>query len=154
MRRVFLAFLVLVALAPAAHAQPWLCTDPEGVRSFSYDPASASRKECVHQPIASPNVWRATPGWRAERDAASFPRVDAKTQEKRDLARRELLERELAEERRSLASAMKELQAQKDLRAQAKGGARTDTNLKVYEDRVRTHLSNITNLEKELGREG
>lgn len=151
MRRVF---LVLMALAPAAQAEPWLCTEADGVKAFSYDPASAKRKECVDRPIPSGNVWRANPGWRAQRDAEPFPRVDAKTQKERDLARRELLERELAEERRSLAEAMKELQAQKELQARAKGSARAEDGLKVYEDRVRTHLSNITNLEKELGRKG
>ena len=147
-------FAVLLVLASAAHAEPWLCTQPGGHKEFSYDPASAQRKECVHQPIPSPNVWRANPGWRADRADGVFPRVDERTQKQRDAARREILERELAEERRSLAEARKELAAHKELRARNTDRARVEANLKIYEDRIRVHLTNIANLEKELGREG
>ena len=145
-------FLALFAIAPLAHAEPWLCTEPGGAKYFSYEPQSAARKECVNHPIPSPNVWRPHP--RGVDVDPAFPRVDAKTQKQRDLARREILERELAEERRALAEAMKELQAQKELAAREKNSARAEAGLKAYEDRVRTHLTNITNLEKELGRAG
>ena len=149
MRRVF---LLLMALAPAAHAEPWLCTGPEGIKQFSYDPQSAGRKECVDRPIPSPNVWRAKP--KGDEDSATFPRVDAKTQKQRDLARRDILERELAEERRALADAMKELEAQKERQAGTKDPARAQAGLKAYEERVRVHRTNIANIERELKREG
>ena len=143
----------LLALAPAAHAEPWLCTERDGTKYFSYEPQSAARKECVHHPIPSTNVWRARP---RDEGAADFPRVDARTQKQRDAARRELLERELAEERRSLAEAMKQLAEQKErhVRARETDRARVEAGLKSYQDRIRVHLTNISNLEKELGREG
>ena len=147
-------FALLVVLAPAAHAEPWLCTRPEGHKEFSYDPKSAQSKECVDNPIPSPNVWRANPGWRADRADTGFPRIDERTQKQRDAVRREILERELAEERRSLADARKQLAAEKELHARDKDRRRTESNLKIYEDRIRVHLANIANLEKELGREG
>ena len=147
--RWFLA--ALLGVAQVAYAEPWLCTEAYGVKRFNYDPQSAKRKDCVHHPIPSPNVWRARPSPRADGD---FPRVDASTQKKRDAARREILERELAEERRALAEAMKQLTQQKELRAREKDRALAEANLKAYQDRVRVHLTNISNLEKELGREG
>ena len=147
-------FAVLLVLAPAAHAEPWLCTEPDGNKQFNYDPKSASRKECVHHPIPSANVWRVNPAPRSDAGATAFPRVDARIQKQRDAARRELLERELIEERRSLAEAMKQLAAHKDLHAREKDRGRVEAGLKMYEDRIRVHLSNISNLEKELGREG
>ena len=141
----------LLGIAQAAYAEPWLCTEADGVKRFNYDAQSAKRKECVHHPIPSPNVWRARPAPRA--DGADFPRVDARTQKQRDATRREILERELAEERRALAEAMKQLAEQKELRAREKDRARAEAGLKHYEDRVRVHLTNISTLQKELERE-
>ena len=148
----FFLVLALLAVAPLARAEPWLCTDSHGVKEFSYDPQSARRKECVDQPIPSGNVWSGHP--RRYDGTPGFPRVDAKTQKERDLARREILERELADERRALAEAMKQLETQKGLHAREKDRARAQAGLKMYEDRVRVHLTNIANIERELGRAG
>ena len=144
-------FATLLALAPAAHAEPWLCTEANGAKQFNYDPQSAKRKECVHHPIPSANVWRVNPSPRSDPGDTAFPRVDARIQKQRDAARRELLERELAEERRSLAEAMKQLAVHKEVHAREKDRSRVEAGLKMYEDRIRVHLSNISSLEKELG---
>jgi hypothetical protein len=139
--------LLFVFAAPAAYAEPWLCTNAYGGREFSYDPQAAGMKNCVRHPIPSANVFRPRP-----RDAVpgDFPTVDAKTQKQRDETRRAILERELAEERKALAAAMKQLAEQKELHA--KGGGSQEA-FKRYHDRVRVHSTNIANLEKELGRE-
>lgn len=141
---------LLLAWAPVAHAEPWLCTEPDGTKRFNYEPESAKRKECVDQPIPSANVWRVRP----RDEAADFPRVDTSTQRQRDLARREILQRELAEERRGLAEATRQLAEQKERHARDKDRTRVEAGLKPYQDRIRVHLSNISNLERELGREG
>lgn len=139
----------------AAHAEPWLCTDADGNKAWSYDPASKARKNCVHQPIPSPNVWRSRP--REERAAApaperptAFPSVDARTQVQRDATRRGILERELLEEKKALTAAMSALSEQQRIAAQA-GSRGADAALRPYRERVRVHLTNIANLEKELG---
>ena len=144
-------FLLLLLAPPAAVAEPWLCTEPDGSKGFSYDPASASRRNCVDNPIPSGNTVRVRP--RSE-PTWEFPKVDAKTQKQRDGVRREILERELAEEKKSLTEAMKQLAEQQ--RASPKGRADTaaDERLRSYRERVRLHMTNISNLEKELGREG
>src|SRR4051794_7902721 len=104
MRRVFWALVALTATA--AQAEPWLCTLPDGSKEFSYEPEAARNRNCVAVPISRGYVRRA-PARHPDAYAseAEFPRVDAKTQKRRDTARREILERELEEERRSLADA-------------------------------------------------
>lgn len=151
----FLAVMLTLA-ASVASAEPWLCTEPDGSRRFSYEPESAARKNCVHHPVPSGNVWRARPRTADfEQQSASFPRVDAKTQKQRDATRRAILERELLEERRSLAAAMTLLADQKrELGGKDRNDARLEERLKLYQDRVRVHLTNISNLEKELANEG
>jgi hypothetical protein len=99
-------------------------------------------------------VWRraASPDGTAERPAA-FPRVEATIQKQRDLARREILARELAEEKKALAEAMRELAEQQRAATVARTAGGED-KLKQYRDRVRLHTTNIANLEKELGHAG
>ena len=156
--KLMLPFVGLLA-GPAAHAEPWLCTQPDGNKAFSYEPESAKKKNCVHHPIPSANVWRVRPRepFASYDRPVSFPKVDARTQKHRDLARREILERELAEEKKSLAEAMKQLAEQQRVAAAAPGTVRTPPNgedkLRPYRDKVRLHLTNIANLEKELERE-
>jgi hypothetical protein len=150
MRRAFRVLLVLVVpMAPAAQASPWLCTLPDGRKEFSYDAASASDRACVDTPISRGHVRRAPPP-DPYASPAEFPRVDAKTQKKRDLARREILERELAEERRALATAIRELAELKEARV----GATVPAVVKQYEERIRTHRTNNANIERELARAG
>ena len=151
-----LSIAVLFALVvPAAHAEPWLCTDEHGVKSYNYEPESAKRKNCVHKPIPSGNVWRKSPRHsETEGRSPDFPSVDARTQKHRDADRRRILERELAEEKKALAEAMKQLEEQRRESSNAKDLARLEEKLKPYQDRVRVHLTNISNLEKELGAKG
>ena len=147
------SFAVLFALAvPAAHAEPWLCTDADGNKSYSYEPESAKKKNCVHRPIPSTNVVRKGPRRiDADFEREKFPAVSANTQKQRDAERRRLLERELAEEKKALAEAMKQLEAQAKVAAAEKTQTRFDERLKPYQDKVRVHLSNIANIERELG---
>jgi hypothetical protein len=145
-----IALLLLLGI-PVAHAEPWLCTDANGNKAWSYDPASATLKNCEHRPIPSPNVWRVRP--REENGAQrtpGFPSVDANTQAKRDATRREILERELVQEKKLLAEAMGALAEQQRAQPQARGAAAED-RLRPFRDRVRVHLTNIANIEKELG---
>jgi hypothetical protein len=49
---------------------------------------------------------------------------------------------------------MRQLAHHKEVYARDKDRARVEAGLKLYQDRVRVHLSNISTLQKELGREG
>ena len=147
MRRVLWALLALAA--PAANAEPWLCTLPDGRQEFSYDAESASKRNCVNHPISRGHVRRAPPP-SPYASPADFPRIDTKTQKSRDVARRDILERELAEERKALAEAIRELGELK----QARVAHAAPTIVKQYEERIRTHRTNIANLERELAGAG
>jgi hypothetical protein len=150
MRRGFLILLAMAAFP--ASAEPWLCTEPDGNKAFNYDPQSAQRRECVDQPLSRGYVRRATPRTDDYASPADFPRVDAKTQKRRDVARREILKRELIEEQKALADAIREMVEARQVRVGAAGPA--PAALKRYEDRIRVHQTNIANLQKELGGEG
>lgn len=141
---------MLVLAAGAAQAEPWLCSEPDGTQQWSYEPESAKKKNCVNHPIDSRGYVRARP--RDANKAIAFPKVERGVQKERDLARRELLERELAEERKSLASAMRQLEEQRELRVKAGQAARLEEKLKPFQERIRVHLSNIANIERELGK--
>jgi hypothetical protein len=152
MKRTLGLFLIL--MVPAAGAEPWLCTDEQGYKQFSYDPASAQQKNCVHHPIPSTNYVRVRPRPETAADRApAFPKVSARAQQKRDAMRREILERELAEERKSLEAAMRALEEQKRLSGRGSASAAAE-RLRPYVDRVRVHQNNIANLRKELDHEG
>lgn len=90
------ALVLLVIAAPAAQAEPWLCTDAQGNKVYSYEPESASNKNCVHKPIPSPNVWRKTPPpeFDARDPTPDVPAVEPRKQKQRDAERRRILERE------------------------------------------------------------
>ena len=142
-------WLLLAAAAPAAYAEPWLCTEPDGRTEFNYDPQSARKPGCVDHPMSPGYVRRAKPRDDGYATPAEFPRIDAPTQKRRDFARREILKRELEEEQKALAAAIKELAELK----QARVGSLPPrpAALKQYEDRIRVHQTNIANLQKELG---
>lgn len=150
MRRGFL-ILLAVAGSPAT-AEPWLCTEADGNKAFNYDPQSAQRRECVDFPLSRGYVKRAAPRTDEYASPADFPRVDAKTQKRRDVARREILKRELIEEQKALAEAIREMVEARQARVGAAPPA--PAALKRYEDRIRVHQTNIANLQKELGGEG
>jgi hypothetical protein len=151
MRRVFwrLFGLLLSIVAPAVRAEPWLCTEPDGRKEFSYDAESARKSSCIDYPLSRGHVRLAPSPADANLSPPDFPRISAKTQKRRDAARRDILQRELAEERRALVVAIKELAELKQARVASSAPA-----VKLYEDRIRTHQTNIANLERELGREG
>ena len=142
---------VLLLAASAAQAEPWLCTLPDGRKEFSYERESASNRNCVDHPISRGYVRRAPPpGADPVSSPADFPRVEAKTQKKRDIARRDILERELAHERKALADAVRELGELK----QARVAETAPTIVRQFEERIRTHRTNIVNLERELAGAG
>jgi len=58
MRYRFACLALMSAAVSSAHAEPWLCTQPDGSRRFNYEPESARNPRCVDHPIASGNVVR------------------------------------------------------------------------------------------------
>jgi|SRR5688572_23892014 len=145
--------LLLLLLAPAAHAQIWECTDPQsGAKELNNDPRSDKNKNCVRKHVGAINTVppprAAQPG---EKKAANFPSVNGDVQKQRDADRRKILEQELSQEQQQLDLAKKQLAEQKEIRlGSEKNYVRVQERLKPYEERVRQHETNIDNLRKEL----
>ena len=74
---------LMLAAAPSANAEPWLCTQPDGSRRFSYEPESARNPRCVDHPIRSGNVVRVP---RKDETRLERPHLDADTPKDRDRA--------------------------------------------------------------------
>ena len=81
MRYRFALLPLMLAAASSAYAEPWLCTQPDGSRRFSYEPESARNPRCVDHPIASGNVVRVP---RKQETRAERPRPDRDTPKERD----------------------------------------------------------------------
>src|SRR5688500_6187096 len=91
-------WLLFGLAAPAAYAEPWLCTEPDGRKEFNYDPQSARKPNCVDHPLSRGHVTPVKPRAEGYATPAEFPRINASTQKRRDHTRREILKRELEEE--------------------------------------------------------
>lgn len=146
MRTRLLIFLSLF-LSQAAHADIYKLVDENGRVTYSNTPLKGAKK--IHlEPISTiappkPKPPAATP--------QNFPRVDNETQKKRDGTRRDILEQELATERKALEEARKAL---------AEGEATRlgdERNYQKYLDRVQglrdsvtLHEKNVDALNKEL----
>ncbi|HWI13230.1 MAG TPA: DUF4124 domain-containing protein [Burkholderiales bacterium] len=149
MRSLFVV-LLLTTCAGAARAEIYECIDESGNRRFTNIKAEARGCKQLNvgpvnsvPPPAKPVSKSGTP--------ASFPKVDAQTQQQRDVERRKILEQELSNEQKLLEQARKELAEQESIRT---GGERNYQRvldrLEPFQKRVQLHESNIANLKKEL----
>lgn len=149
------SLLLLLLIAPGAHAQIWECTDPQnGAKELNNDPLSAKNKNCVRKHVGPINTVPAPARAQqpAEKKSANFPSVNGDVQRQRDADRRKILEQEMSQEQQQLELARKQLAEQKEIRlGSEKNYARVQERLRPYEDRVRQHETNIDNLRKELG---
>ena len=90
------------------------------------------------------------PATRAQPKPANFPSVDRDTQKQRDAERRRILEREMAQERKQLELAKKQLAEHKNSLNDEKNHARAGERLKPLEAGVRLHESNLESIRKEI----
>lgn len=150
--RILLSALMLSTFCAAVHAEIWECTDENGARRFTNIKAEA--RGCRQLNVGPVNSVPAPPKAAAKAAPAApgaFPKVDAKTQQQRDLDRRKILEQELAGEQKLLEQAKKELADQEAVRlGSERNYQRVLDRLAPYQKRVQLHESNIANLRKEL----
>jgi len=148
--RTLLFVLLLTTCAGAVRAEIYECTDESGNRRFTNIKAEA--RGCKQLNVGPVNSVPAPPKPAAKSGTpASFPKVDAQTQQQRDVERRKILEQELANEQKLLEQARKELAEQESIRT---GGERNYQRvldrLEPFQKRVQLHEGNIANLKKEL----
>ncbi|MGE5522695.1 MAG: DUF4124 domain-containing protein [Rhodospirillaceae bacterium] len=151
MRTLILA-LLLGACASSLRAEIWECTDEGGNRRFTNIKAEA--RGCKQLNVGPINSVPPPPKPAAKAPAATpsnFPKVDAQTQQQRDIDRRKILEQELTNEQKLLEQAKKELAEQESIRqGNERNYQRVLDRLEPYQKRVQLHENNIANLKKEL----
>lgn len=157
--RILLALMCACA-ASVVHADIWECVDENGNKRFTNIRTEA--KGCRQLNVAPPNTVPSSPAAGAAKGApnpkaaqtptpATFPRVDAQTQQQRDNDRRRILEQELANEQKLLDQAKKELADQESQRfGNERNYQRVLDRLEPYKKNVKLHEDNIANLRREL----
>ncbi len=149
-RLVLLCCAAFVAVE--AHAEIYKRVDEDGHVTYSSTPIKGGKK--LH---LDPLPTMAPPPTRAPRGESDF-RVNPETQNRRDDARRKILEDELATEQKALDDARAKLQEAKDTPEVYKGAdGKTYRNVAKYEENVAaaqqevdSHEQNVRALQTEL----
>lgn len=152
-------FLLLAMAAAGFSAQAntlYKCQGPDGRTTYTNQKMG---KDCEIISQDKPVSTFAAPPTQKPKQAtpADFPRVNGDQQKARDNDRRAILEKELANEQKSLAAAKKELADQENLilpeeRIAGGGiqGAKREARIQSYRDKVQLHERNLDSLRKEL----
>jgi hypothetical protein len=148
--RTLLLFLMLSLCASSLRAEIFECVDENGARRFTNIKSEA--RGCKQLNVGPLNSVPAPPKAAVKGSTpANFPKVDAQTQQQRDVERRKILEQELGNEQKLLEQAKKELVEQESTRlGSERNYQRVLDRLEPFQKRVQLHESNIANLKKEL----
>ena len=145
--------LLLTLLAGSAHAQVYKCVDEEGRVTYTNDRAIA--KGCTQlsqdQPVSTIPAPAARPSPAPSAAPQNFPRVSPDAQRERDQSRRQILEKELAQEESALAEAQKALADQEAVRyGNERNYQRVLDRLAPFKEKVEQHQRNVDALKREL----
>jgi len=139
------------AFAFSASAEIYKRVDDDGHVTYSSKPIKGGKKLHLEPlPTMAP-----TP---TDRTSEGFPRVNSKTQDRRDDARRKILEDELATERKALDDARAKLKEGQDNPEVYKGAngqsfrnvAKYDEKVGALQEEVTSHEKNVEALQTEL----
>lgn len=145
--------LLLTLLAGSAHAQVYKCVDEEGRVTYTNDRTIA--KGCTQlsqdQPVSTIPAPAARPSPAPSAAPQNFPRVSPDAQRERDQSRRQILEKELAQEESALAEAQKALTDQEAVRyGNERNYQRVLDRLAPFKEKVEQHQRNVDALKREL----
>lgn len=123
--------------------------DAEGRVTFANVPIKNARRVLCFDPVPdrtpAPKRSADAPPRRASPDTSGNVKVDPETQRRRDVDRRGILEKELAEERSLLEEANRALaEARSDTSAQGRG------RLGTLQESIARHTGNIESIQREL----
>lgn len=138
-----------------AHADIYKHVDESGNITFTNRPMKGAQRILIEPGLPpADTAYRAkSPGGLPRPTAsalASFPRIDADTQRKRDLNRRSILEEELANEQRLLAERRQELAQAEARRSTENRHNPPQEQLQRLRENLLLHERNITALQSEL----
>jgi len=142
---------MLAFFAMPLYADMWKCEKPGESPLFTSDRNEAKKPGCTQITITPNVVSSPPPAAKGAPSPGGFPKVDPKTQAQRDNDRRKILENELANEERNLATAKAELIQQESVRTgDEKNYQRVLDRLEPFQKKVKLHEDNIANLRKEI----
>ena len=151
--------LALLAVASARADVMYQCIDADGHKSFLNIKSATRGARCTVMDLGAPMPPASNRSARSRPSPENFPRVDDNTQRARDAERRRILENELDAERKSLAQAKKDLDAQGAIALPNErmvgggiSGGKVEERLQPFRDKVGLHERNIEAIEKELYR--
>jgi hypothetical protein len=148
-----LAVALTWAISAPAQGDTFKCTDANGRSTYTNMKEETRDKNCtvVMREISVVPAAPAARSAAARPTPEGFPKVDSSTQKNRDVARRKILEDELANEQKSLQQAKAELVEQEQIRGgDEKNYQRVLDRLQKYKDQVEQHEKNLEALKKEL----
>lgn len=139
-----LLLLLGVFAAASAHAEIYKSVDANGRVTYSNIPSKGAVKLNLEPPASSARQ-------KAASKAANFPKIDSETQKKRDDIRLNILEEELAAERKLLNESRRALAESETAPAAERGNQNFLERLQKLKEEVALHEKNIEALQKELG---
>ncbi len=152
--KIHLLLLLALGMPLIAKAEIYKHVDAEGRVTYTNVPMKGAVKLDLEPPVKTP----APPPKSKAPAPANFPRVGKDEQKQRDSKRRQILEEELAGERKALEEAKRSLaEAEADPEVYKGKDGKTYRNVAKYQEKVgklqedvSTHQTNIEMLEKEL----
>lgn len=158
MKKIIFVVLAL-SLAVTAQAEIYKHVDADGRVTYTNIPMKGAVKLDIAPPVAT----TPPPGQPAAVKPPSFPKVDKAVQEQRDRMRREILELELAAERKALENAkLAYAEAEKvpemitvtvdGKQVRRRNIAKYQEKLRVLQEQIDQHKRNIELLEEEIAR--
>ncbi|HQR50221.1 MAG TPA: DUF4124 domain-containing protein [Methylophilaceae bacterium] len=151
-----LFILIGLGIQLGAHAEIYKQVDADGHVTYSNVPIKGATKLNLDPPPSGSSSTKA-PARTAT--PANFPRVDQETQRQRDDKRRQILEDELANEKKALEEARKNyVEGEANPEMFTAAGGKRFRNVPKYEEKMKglqedvsQHEKNVELLEKELG---
>ena len=142
------AMSALAQQAQPATTEIVKCRGEGGQVTYTNDRRQAEKQKC-ELVTSQVNVAPARP---ANRSPSFFPRETASQSASARERQREILERELASERRALDQARQALAEQQAVRTgEERNYARVEERLQPFKDTIQNHEKNIQALQRELG---
>ncbi|MDQ1316257.1 MAG: hypothetical protein QG662_2366 [Pseudomonadota bacterium] len=151
-RLTYLPFLFCVLLAAPAQAEIYRYVDENGQVTFTdVYRKGAKRIELPGAPSSSPAATKSPARASRNPSPADFPRIDAGTQKRRDDIRRQVLEDEIAGERRNADEARRQLALGERLQPGERATDATYLNrVKKLRTTVQQHEQNVASIQREL----
>ncbi len=148
--KLLLVAVLMFGWTLQARAEIYKCVDGTGAVTYT----NKFQKGCKSLHVEPNIIYGGSSETHAQPKSSSpknFPKVGSATQKSRDEGRRQILEKELANEEKLLGNAQEALETQKSVRyGNERNYQRMLDRLAPYEHQVKLHEDNIASIKQEL----